>query len=67
MRQKLNNLVSIILPVFNGEKYLTASIESCLNQTYKNFELIIVDDCSKDSSLNIAKEFEKKDRNRYNE
>ena len=61
MRRELNNLVSIILPVFNGEKYLTTSIESCLDQTYKNFELIIVDDCSKDSSLNIAKEFEKKD------
>lgn len=47
-------LVSIILPVFNGEKFLAKSIESCLNQTQKDLELIIVDDCSTDSSLGIA-------------
>lgn len=56
-----NNLVSIILPVYNGEKYLPLSIESCLNQTYTNLELIIVNDASTDNSLRIANEFASKD------
>jgi glycosyltransferase involved in cell wall biosynthesis len=46
-------LVSIILPVFNAEKYLEAAIESILNQTHKNFELIIIEDGSSDRSLHI--------------
>jgi glycosyltransferase involved in cell wall biosynthesis len=50
-------LVSIILPVFNGEKYLSESIESCLNQTYQNIELIIVDDCSTDQTSVIAQKY----------
>ena len=50
-------MVSIILPVFNGEKYLSQAIESCLNQTYDNIELIIVNDCSTDSSLTIASKY----------
>ncbi|WP_060524272.1 glycosyltransferase family A protein [Nonlabens sp. MIC269] len=56
-----NGLVSIILPVFNGEEYLAQAIESCLTQTYTNFELIIVDDCSTDSSLEIAENYQKLD------
>ncbi len=56
-----DSLISIILPVYNGEQYLKQSIESCLNQSYKNIELIIVNDCSTDSSLSIAKDFEKLD------
>jgi len=43
-------LVSIILPVYNGEKYLSKAIDSIIAQTYKNWELIIVDDCSTDST-----------------
>jgi glycosyltransferase involved in cell wall biosynthesis len=54
-------LISIILPVYNGEKYLSQSIESCLIQTYKNLELIIVDDCSTDNSLAIARSYSKSD------
>ena len=54
-------LVSIILPVFNGEKFLSQSIESCLNQTYKNIELIIVNDCSTDNTLEIAKSYADRD------
>ena len=54
-------LISIILPCYNGEKYLSKSIESCLNQTYKNIELIIVNDCSKDTSLLIATHYAQKD------
>ena len=54
-------LISIILPVYNGEKYLAQSIESCLNQTFKNIELIIVNDCSTDNTLNIANQYAEKD------
>lgn len=56
-----NKLISIILPVFNGEKYISSSIESCLNQTYSNIELIIVNDCSTDNTLEIAYFYQKKD------
>ena len=50
-------LVSIVLPVYNGEKFLAQSIESCLNQTYQNLELIIVNDCSNDNTFNVANKF----------
>lgn len=48
---------SIILPNYNSEKYIRRCIESVLNQTYKNFELIIVDDVSTDNSPNIIREY----------
>jgi len=54
--------VSIIMPVYNSEKYLEETINSVLGQSYSNFELIIVDDGSTDNSLNIAREFAKKDK-----
>jgi glycosyltransferase involved in cell wall biosynthesis len=54
-------LVSIVLPVYNGEKFLEESIESCLNQSYQNIELIIINDCSTDDTLKIANEFADKD------
>lgn len=53
--------VSIVLPVYNGEKYLPRAIESILQQTYRNFELIIIDDCSTDKSHQIAKSYAKTD------
>jgi glycosyltransferase involved in cell wall biosynthesis len=56
-----NPLISIILPVYNGERYLSLSIQSCLNQTYQNIELIIVNDASTDNSIQIAEEFAKID------
>ena len=60
------NLVSIITPMYNSEKFITKTIDSVLNQTYKEWEMIIVDDCSKDSSPEIVKEYAKKDsRIRY--
>ncbi|RZL50483.1 MAG: glycosyltransferase family 2 protein [Pedobacter sp.] len=53
-------LVSIIVPLFNAERYISEAIESVINQTYSNWELIIVDDGSKDQSLSIAKKYESK-------
>jgi len=50
-------LISIILPVYNGETYVSDAIKSCLNQTYRNIELIIIDDASIDNTLNIVKTF----------
>jgi glycosyltransferase involved in cell wall biosynthesis len=49
-------LVSVLTPVYNGEPYLGECIESVLNQTYQNFEYIIVNNCSKDRTLEIARE-----------
>jgi glycosyltransferase involved in cell wall biosynthesis len=48
-------LVSIVLPTYNGSRYLDASISSCLNQSYSNIELIIVDDCSTDATPDIIR------------
>lgn len=58
-------LVSIVLPVYNGEKYLNEAIGSILNQTYTNWELIIVDDCSIDKSYDIALTYSAKYSNIY--
>lgn len=52
-----NPLVSIVLPTYNGSKYVRQSIESCLNQTYRNIELIVVDDCSTDNTAEIVRSF----------
>ena len=54
-------LISIIVPVYNGEKYLRDCIESILNQEYKNFELIIINDGSKDNSEKICIEYAQRD------
>lgn len=56
-----NNLVSIITPCYNGEKYISETIESVLKQTYSSWEMIIVDDGSIDESVAIVKKFQKRD------
>jgi len=51
-------LVSIVLPTYNGSRYLRKSIESCLKQTYHNIEVVVVDDCSTDTTPAIVKSFQ---------
>jgi len=51
-------LVSILIPLFNEENLIAQTIECCLNQTYKNIEVIVVDDHSTDNSLAIARQYE---------
>lgn len=57
-----NKLVSVIVPVYNCENYLKGCIESILNQSHKNLELILVDDGSKDKSTEIAENYKKDER-----
>jgi glycosyltransferase involved in cell wall biosynthesis len=54
-------MVSVLITSYNREKYIAEAIESVLSSTYQNFELIIVDDCSKDNTVAIAMSFEEKD------
>ncbi|MDV4150428.1 glycosyltransferase [Clostridium sp. AL.422] len=56
-------MISIILPIYNVEKYLQECLESILNQSYKDYELIIVDDGSKDNSLKIVNSYKEKFKN----
>lgn len=56
-------MISVIMSVYNAEQYLKEAVDSVLRQTYKNFEFIIVNDCSKDNSLAILKNYEKKHKN----
>jgi glycosyltransferase involved in cell wall biosynthesis len=55
-------MISVVLPVYNAEKHLKEAIESILTQTYKIFELIIINDGSTDNSLAIIKKYEKLDK-----
>ena len=61
--KKQNTLVSILIINFNNAKFLKRSIRSCINQTYKNIEILVYDDKSTDNSLEILKDFKKKDIN----
>ena len=49
-------VISVIVPIYNAEKYLEGCIQSVLNQTYRNFELILIDDGSQDNSYKICKQ-----------
>ena len=53
--------VSIIIPVYNVEKYISQCLDSAINQSLKDIEIIIVDDCGSDKSMDIAKEYAKND------
>lgn len=61
-----SDLVSVITPVYNAEKLVGETIQSVLNQTYQNWEMLLVDDCSKDNSKEVIETFSKTDaRIRY--
>ena len=57
---KNNKLVSVILSTFNSSETISTCIESVLDQTYKNIELLIVDDCSTDNTYEILDDYRKK-------
>ena len=57
----MDDLISVIVPIYNVEAYLDECIESICNQTYKNLEILLIDDGSKDKSGNIAETWAKKD------
>lgn len=59
--QNYQPLVSVIVPVYNHEKFIGDTIKSVISQTYQNWELLIVDDCSTDKSWEIIQEYAKKD------
>ncbi|RYJ39877.1 Glycosyl transferase family protein [Flavobacterium anhuiense] len=57
----MNDLVSILTPTYNTEKFIRATIESVQNQTYKNWEMILVDDASTDQTVSVIEEFVQND------
>jgi glycosyltransferase involved in cell wall biosynthesis len=57
----MNDLVSIVMPCYNAEKYIGMAIESVLLQTYQNWEIVVVDDCSTDNSAKIIQSYCEKD------
>lgn len=57
----MSDLISIITPTYNCGKFIEETIESVLNQTYKNWEMIIVDDCSKDDTKEVVEKYTSKD------
>ncbi len=54
--------VSVLVPIYNAEKYIQRCLDSIINQTYENIEIILIEDGSKDNSLKIIKEYKKKDK-----
>lgn len=63
MKNLVNNLVSIIMPAYNAEKYIKDTIASVIAQTHTNWEMIIVDDSSNDNTNEIIKEYQQKEKN----
>jgi glycosyltransferase involved in cell wall biosynthesis len=61
MKEFVNARISVIMPVYNGERYLRDAIESILNQTFSNFEFIIIDDGSTDATPDIIREYENRE------
>ncbi len=61
-KRKISALVSVIIPAFNASKYVGEAIDSIVNQTYKNLEIIVINDASTDDTLAIAKRYAKSDK-----
>nr|WP_294931649.1 glycosyltransferase family 2 protein [uncultured Flavobacterium sp.] len=61
MKKHIDELVSIITPTFNAEKYIRDTLQSVLNQSYQNWEMILVDDASTDQTVKIINNFAEKD------
>src|SRR5690348_9316464 len=57
----INPLVSVLMTAYNRERYIAEAIESVIHSTYQSWELIIVDDCSSDNTVNIARDYERRD------
>lgn len=53
----MKSLVSIITPMYNSERFISETINSIINQTYKNWELLLIDDCSKDKTIQVVNSF----------
>lgn len=54
--------VSVVIPTYNQEKYIAETLESVLNQTYKNLEIVVADDCSKDNTVQIISYYAERDK-----
>ena len=61
-KNKINPLVSIGMPTYNGSKYIRQALVSLINQSYRNFELIISDNASTDNTEAICKEYRRRDK-----
>lgn len=59
---EIKDLVSVVIPVYNAEKYVEEAIRSVISQTYTNIEVIVVDDCSTDSSYDILRRLQAEDK-----
>ena len=53
----VNPLISVVLPVYNVENYIKECMDSILNQTFQDFEILVIDDCSTDNTINLIESY----------